>query len=518
MAVTYGFYDAINGDRTYTAEEMGSIFDGIINNGVLPDYESALAVGASSPAAMNVTVAPGRAWFDHTWTHNDDTITLDVARSNASYPRIDIVVVETNKSTRTNSIKVVTGTAASNPVAPTPESTATVKQYVLAEVRVNTGATSITAANITDKRGSADCPFASIVEHLEGRMVTSFNGQTGAITYTPPVDSSLSSSSTNPVQNKVVKTALGTKENTSNKVTSITSARTDTQYPSAKAVYTAVSAKENTSNKVTSLSSSSTNVQYPGAKLVYDQLALKANLASPTFTGTPKAPTAAAGTKTTQIATTAFVKTQMTYYDELAPHVGDVIFDRTTMTTEDLAAPFFNQNTVDSSNPMGYGQTSPSPLSSSYNRNWSIIFKYINCAGHKLKITWHTDKTVTNTGTGTTTNKGLYFYWSAARYHTMLPGSIYESSSVILSYGRPTELDWDDLCGSQTYNESSDSYSTTYGSVTANVSRTNTFIIPSLAYNDSWLYGVLYISGASASGVGDDRYIGVYIDKIEIIN
>lgn len=36
-------------------------------------------------------------------------------------------------------------------------------------------------------------------------------------------------------------------------------------------------------------------------------LALKANLASPTFTGTPAAPTATAGTNTTQVATTAFV-------------------------------------------------------------------------------------------------------------------------------------------------------------------------------------------------------------------
>lgn len=36
--------------------------------------------------------------------------------------------------------------------------------------------------------------------------------------------------------------------------------------------------------------------------------ATKADLASPTFTGTPKAPTAAAGTNTTQIATTAFVQ------------------------------------------------------------------------------------------------------------------------------------------------------------------------------------------------------------------
>lgn len=36
--------------------------------------------------------------------------------------------------------------------------------------------------------------------------------------------------------------------------------------------------------------------------------ATKANVASPTFTGTPKAPTAAAGTNTTQVATTAFVQ------------------------------------------------------------------------------------------------------------------------------------------------------------------------------------------------------------------
>jgi hypothetical protein len=51
------------------------------------------------------------------------------------------------------------------------------------------------------------------------------------------VDTSLSSTSTNPVQNKVINTALGNKENSSNKVTSISSSSTDTQYPSAKAVY-----------------------------------------------------------------------------------------------------------------------------------------------------------------------------------------------------------------------------------------------------------------------------------------
>jgi hypothetical protein len=39
-----------------------------------------------------------------------------------------------------------------------------------------------------------------------------------------------------------------------------------------------------------------------------DTFAAKADLASPTFTGTPAGPTAAAGTNTTQLATTAFVQ------------------------------------------------------------------------------------------------------------------------------------------------------------------------------------------------------------------
>ena len=67
------------------------------------------------------------------------------------------------------------------------------------------------------------------------------------------------------------------------------------------------------------LSSSSENpVQN---KAVNSALAAKAPLASPTFTGTPKAPTAAAGTSPTQIATTAFVASAVT-----AASVGHAVF------------------------------------------------------------------------------------------------------------------------------------------------------------------------------------------------
>jgi microcystin-dependent protein len=43
-------------------------------------------------------------------------------------------------------------------------------------------------------------------------------------------------------------------------------------------------------------------------------VATKANSLSPTFTGTPAAPTASTGTNTTQIATTAFVTTSFSYF------------------------------------------------------------------------------------------------------------------------------------------------------------------------------------------------------------
>lgn len=55
-----------------------------------------------------------------------------------------------------------------------------------------------------------------------------------------------------------------------------------------------------------------TSKKYAREDHVHPKDTSKANLASPTFTGTPKAPTAAAGTKTTQIATTAFVDTAIT--------------------------------------------------------------------------------------------------------------------------------------------------------------------------------------------------------------
>lgn len=74
-------------------------------------------------------------------------------------------------------------------------------------------------------------------------------------------------------------------------------------------IYDALAGKQNTLTFDDAPTDGSNNpVKSDG---IYDALALKAPLASPTFTGTPAAPTASSGTNTTQIATTAYVQGEL---------------------------------------------------------------------------------------------------------------------------------------------------------------------------------------------------------------
>lgn len=160
MAVTYGFYNSSNGDRKYNAEQFGSIFDGIILDGIfelIGDHFAVTPVGGS----LAVYVGTGRAWFNHTWTLNDSNFQVTLEASNLVLPRIDAIVLEVNESTRTNSFKVVTGTAASSPQKPTLTNTQTVHQYALAYITVPYGATTISQANIENHIGTDDCPFVT---------------------------------------------------------------------------------------------------------------------------------------------------------------------------------------------------------------------------------------------------------------------------------------------------------------------------------------------------------------------
>ncbi len=159
--VTYGFYNSKNGDRKYDAIQMSSIFDGIIRDGILQHYGTAMVVKESEGMMVNVGI--GRAWFNHTWTLNDALLPLTVPISEVLLNRIDAVVLEVDsrEAVRANSIKIIKGTPASSPKNPTLVKTNDRWQYPLAYIRVNAGVTSIRQANITNCVGTSACPFVT---------------------------------------------------------------------------------------------------------------------------------------------------------------------------------------------------------------------------------------------------------------------------------------------------------------------------------------------------------------------
>jgi hypothetical protein len=166
MSLTYGFYDSVNHDRKYNAEQLTSIFDGIINDGIFMGYGNAFKV-VPGEDDLTVNVETGRAWFNHTWTLNDTLYPLTLEERDVSRPRIDTIALQVDKNTnsRENSLVVVTGKYnGSSPVAPTlSKGTNGIYQYALANVRVKKkgDATKITSGVITDKRGTSGTPWVT---------------------------------------------------------------------------------------------------------------------------------------------------------------------------------------------------------------------------------------------------------------------------------------------------------------------------------------------------------------------
>ena len=159
MSLTYGFYNSVNGDRKYYAEEMSRIFDGIIKDGIFASIGKAFAVTATTGKTLNV--APGKAWFNHTWTLNDSDLLIEAPGSSTEYDRIDALVIEINSgdAVRANSIKFVTGSPTTNPQRPTLTNTETVHQYPLCYIYRAKGSVEITTANITSMIGTESTPF-----------------------------------------------------------------------------------------------------------------------------------------------------------------------------------------------------------------------------------------------------------------------------------------------------------------------------------------------------------------------
>lgn len=164
MALTYGFYSSINGDRKYNALQFGSIFDGVIHDGIYINIGGQMIVKASGNG-MQVNIQTGRAWFNHTWTLNDTIYPLTLPDAEPLLSKYVAVVLEVDESQsiRRNRFTYVAGTPASSPKYPTLTNNQTLHQYALAYVLIRPGVTTITQANIINNVGKSSCPFVTSV-------------------------------------------------------------------------------------------------------------------------------------------------------------------------------------------------------------------------------------------------------------------------------------------------------------------------------------------------------------------
>ena len=161
MSITSGFFDSQNHDRAYNATQFGSIFDGVITDGVYSTIGTQFQVKAAGGLVLNV--GAGRAWFDHSWILNDTIYVITAPASHPLYSRIDAVVldIDTSDDVRRNTIKYISGTAASTPVNPTLISETGHRQYPLAYILRSPNSSNIVQANITNMVGTSSCPFVA---------------------------------------------------------------------------------------------------------------------------------------------------------------------------------------------------------------------------------------------------------------------------------------------------------------------------------------------------------------------
>ena len=152
MAITYGFFNSVDGDRKYNAEQMSTYFDGLVSDGIFQSVGKKFSVTAG--AGLTVNVDTGRALIECHWLKNDNVLTISLDNADVQNDRKDLIVIKLDYTARTMGIEYISG-------AESVKNTETVKYLTLARITIPAGATAITQANIKDYRGSALCPWVT---------------------------------------------------------------------------------------------------------------------------------------------------------------------------------------------------------------------------------------------------------------------------------------------------------------------------------------------------------------------
>ncbi|KOM97068.1 hypothetical protein ACP49_16170 [Clostridium botulinum] len=153
------FFNSINHDRRYKAEEFAEYFASFIGDGIFPNPSTNLQVLSNND--MTVNVKQGKAWIKGYFYVNTDDLKLKIDVADGVLSRVDRIVLRKDVAQRKIYCYVKKGQFASSPVAPALQRDADMYELGLADIYVRAGVISIIQSNITDLR--LDSTYCGIV-------------------------------------------------------------------------------------------------------------------------------------------------------------------------------------------------------------------------------------------------------------------------------------------------------------------------------------------------------------------
>lgn len=178
MALKIGFpFDSLTDtkDRAVNSDTYATMIRYKFDSGVFAqDTDGCKVTSANSGLSVNINI--GHALIQGRFKEINEIVTLTPATASQTLPRIDRVILRMDNTISTRDIvpMILSGTPDDNPQPPALTLTENIYDISLAQIYVNTSATTITNANITDERDFCVMPVA--------------NGGTGASTTTATVN------------------------------------------------------------------------------------------------------------------------------------------------------------------------------------------------------------------------------------------------------------------------------------------------------------------------------------------
>ena len=139
----------------YTAEDA-ELYHATRTSGVFANDDFPITVSGDGNV---VTIGEGIGWirnskFSGKVVANKQEMSLDLGLPNATYPRIDAIVLQFNANANASEIIVKNGTAQTDPVPPEVVRTESIYELHLYHVYREAGAASVTSNNVTDLRAN----------------------------------------------------------------------------------------------------------------------------------------------------------------------------------------------------------------------------------------------------------------------------------------------------------------------------------------------------------------------------